>query len=138
MIYISLSESETFAFSFALGKNTKKGAVICLFGEPGAGKTTFTKGFTAGASSFPPDKVSSPTFNYLHIYEGTVPIYHFDLYRLNNSEEFISAGFDEYLYSNGICCIEWSEKIEDLIPPDAIRIVLSHVDASSRKIAVNE
>lgn len=130
------SELETFTFSFEFGQRLKRGDIICFFGDLGAGKTTFIKGLTAGAAGIDPDKVNSPTFTYLNIYEGKNTIYHFDLYRLRDSDEFLSAGFHEYLYADGICCIEWSEKIADLIPPEATSVYLSHIDQNTRSISI--
>lgn len=133
---IVCSELETFTFSFKFGEKLKRGDIVCFFGELGAGKTTFIKGLAAGAASIDPDKVNSPTFTYLNIYEGKNTIYHFDLYRLRDADEFLSAGFHEYLYADGICCIEWSEKIAALIPPEAISIYLRHIDEHSRSISI--
>jgi len=133
---VSRSESETYELSFEFGQQLNKGAVVCLFGGLGAGKTTFIKGLAAGAAGYPSENVSSPTFVYLNVYEGEKNIYHFDLYRLRDSDEFLSAGFDEYLDHGGICCIEWSEKIADLIPDNAISVHFSHVDENSREILI--
>lgn len=96
--------------------------LVCFFGDLGSGKTTFVKGFllAAGGSQ---DQVTSPTFTYLHLYpEG---ILHFDLYRLKGVEQFLSLGFDEYLFSPGLKCIEWSERIASILPEDAVRITFS-------------
>ncbi|MEC7839897.1 MAG: tRNA (adenosine(37)-N6)-threonylcarbamoyltransferase complex ATPase subunit type 1 TsaE [Chlamydiota bacterium] len=135
---ISHSESETYKLSFGFGQQLEKGSVVCLFGDLGAGKTTFIKGLAAGAAGYPSENVSSPTFVYLNVYEGTTNIYHFDLYRLRDSDEFLAAGFDEYLHYDGICCIEWSEKIAELIPEDVITIHLSHVNENSREIIIQQ
>jgi len=84
-----------------------------------------------------PISVNSPTFVYLNIYEGSKSIYHFDLYRLHGVDEFLSMGFDEYLFAGGICCIEWSERIEVLLPPDCICVRISHEAEECRRIAIN-
>lgn len=135
MKYYSSCEDETFRISFLLGKELKPGSVVCLYGELGAGKTTFMKGLVLGAADYPSEKISSPTFVYLNIYEGKIPIYHFDLYRLSNFKEFISAGFEEFLYSNGICCIEWAERIKQILPPH-IAVTISHVNETDREIDI--
>lgn len=110
------------------------GAVICLFGDLGAGKTTLIKGIVSALTQTVPEEVCSPTFAYLNIYEGKCPVYHFDLYRLEDEEAFLSLGFEEFLFSNGVCCIEWSERIAALLPPRTIRVTLTHVAEERREI----
>lgn len=136
MKVICSSEAETFEFSFRFGQRLKKGAIICFLGDLGAGKTTFIKGLAAGVSGYPSEHVNSPTFVYLNIYEGDPVIYHFDLYRLRDIDEFLSMGFDEYMFMGGICCIEWSEKITALIPEEALFVKIEHVDQKARSIEV--
>jgi Predicted ATPase or kinase len=77
-----------------------------------------------------------PNFSYLNIYSGELTIYHFDLYRLKNSEDFLGMGFDEFLFSNGISCIEWSERIEDILPVDSIRIDIKATGENTREINI--
>ncbi len=97
------------------------GDVITLDGDLGAGKTCFTRGLVRGMGS--DDLVSSPTFTIVNEYEaGRLPVFHFDTYRLGDSEEFLMAGLDEYFYRGGVCVIEWSSIIDDLIPDNAVRI----------------
>lgn len=79
-------------------------------------------------------EVSSPTFSYLHIYPGKIPVYHFDLYRLKNYAEFCALGFDEYLNSDGIACIEWAERIQDHLPKEALFFHFAHTGNETRKI----
>ena len=74
------------------------------------------KGLVAGATGLPSAEVSSPTFVYMNIYSGCKTVYHFDLYRLRAADEFLSMGFDDYFFANGLCCVEWSEKIEAFLP----------------------
>lgn len=133
---ILLSEQETYLFGVAFGEALRAGSVLCLFGELGAGKTTFIKGVAAGAGGIPSESVSSPTFVYLNIYQGSKEIYHFDLYRLRDVDEFLGAGFEDYLETEGVCCIEWSEKIEPIIPPDAIRIYFEHYGEGGRRVII--
>ncbi len=124
---------ETEHHGFLLGQTVRPGAVVALFGELGAGKTTFLKGFVQGASSHTAADVTSPTFTYLHIYP---PVYHFDLYRLRSENDFLAMGFDEYFSSDNICCIEWSEKIPSLLPPHTIRVRLEHAGDNKRWIQI--
>lgn len=134
--YLSHSAEETFKLGRQLGQTFSVPTVLSLFGELGAGKTTFIKGLVHGATGADPSIVQSPTFTYLHIYDGKKKVYHFDLYRLRDIDEFLSMGFDEYFDSDGICCIEWSERIAPYLPPDSVRITLQHLQGDCRLIKV--
>lgn len=131
------SVESTIEKGYEIGKNLPNGSIVCLFGDLGAGKTTFVKGLASGAAGIDPQHVNSPTFVYLNIYHGTRTVYHFDLYRLRDADEFLSMGFDEMLFDNGICCIEWSERIASLLPPSCIQITLKHENENSRSIKVS-
>lgn len=126
--YESRSPTQTFEFGYELGKRLKPNSIIALFGELGAGKTTLIKGIAHGSTGILPEMVSSPTFTYMNIYgyDSAKPLFHFDLYRLNDGSEFFSLGFEEYFYSNGLCCIEWSERIESYLPQEVVKLFLSH------------
>lgn len=117
-----------------LGSLLPTNSVLCFFGDLAAGKTTLIKGIAAGACCA--THVSSPTFTYLNIYEGQKKIYHFDLYRLRDVDEFLSMGFDEFLTAGGICCIEWSERIAPLLPTDCVQIALEHISEAVRNITI--
>jgi tRNA threonylcarbamoyladenosine biosynthesis protein TsaE len=132
---VTHSAEETLRFGAAFGAALKPNSILCLFGELGAGKTTFVKGIVQGVSGVSPSQVVSPTFVYLNIYEN---VYHFDLYRLHDYDEFLSLGFEEYFFAGGICCIEWSERIAPIIPEGAIRVTLSHLMEESREICISE
>jgi tRNA threonylcarbamoyladenosine biosynthesis protein TsaE len=134
--YISRSDVETRAIGARIGLLLPKNSVVCFFGDLGAGKTTFIKGLASVAAQYPEEQISSPTYTYLNIYTGTSTVYHFDLYRLHDSDEFLSMGFDEYFTDNGVCCIEWSERITPLLPEGHIRIFLSHHEEESRLIKI--
>ncbi len=136
MEFICNCEEETIAFGEQFGSNLLNKSVVCFFGDLGAGKTTFIKGLVKGCSSYPIEQVNSPTFVYLNIYKGTKTVYHFDLYRLKDSDEFLSMGFDEMFYADGICLLEWSEKIKDILPENIISITIETLDESSRKITL--
>ncbi|MCB1112938.1 MAG: tRNA (adenosine(37)-N6)-threonylcarbamoyltransferase complex ATPase subunit type 1 TsaE [Chlamydiia bacterium] len=137
MLYTCRSEEETIALGRRIGAQLKAGSVLCFFGDLGAGKTTLIKGIAAGVSGCDPDEVNSPTFVYLNIYEGNLPVYHFDLYRLHGIEEFLSMGFDEYFSAGGICCVEWSERISQLLPDDFIEVRLEHCGEQIRDVAIS-
>jgi tRNA threonylcarbamoyladenosine biosynthesis protein TsaE len=124
--YHSHSTDETFKLGCKLGQELTVPTVVCLFGELAAGKTTFIKGLAYGAAQIDPSFVQSPTFTYLHIYEGQKTIYHFDLYRLRDIDDFLNMGFDEYFDAQGICCIEWSERIAPHLPPNSLTVFFEH------------
>lgn len=134
--YFSRSAEETFAIGQALGRRLPLDAVVCFFGDLAAGKTTFIKGVVAGAARLNPALVQSPTFTYLNVYEGAKTIYHFDLYRLRDADEFLSMGFDEYFEAGGICCIEWSERIQSFLPEQCFFVTLSHEGGDGRNIKI--
>lgn len=105
-------------------------SVIALFGDLGAGKTTFMQGLVRGLGGSE-NMVQSPTFVYLHPYPTLTPVYHFDLYRLSSAKDFLALGFDEYFEKNGITAIEWPERIAEILPSSAIRI---HIQAASETL----
>ncbi|MDB6081654.1 MAG: hypothetical protein JWO53_926 [Chlamydiia bacterium] len=126
---------QNFGQKFAQSLCSQK--VICFFGELGAGKTTFIKGL-GFALGIDPSEINSPTFQYLNTYTGKMPLYHFDLYRLQGAEDFLNMDFDEFFSSQGICCVEWAERIASIIPKDAIQITICHTEDGGRKIEVRQ
>lgn len=132
------------AFGRELGQSLPSRTLLCFFGEMGTGKTTLIKGLVEGVTGIAPEHVTSPTFAYLHLYrKGLEPaseefyVYHFDLYRLSHAQEFLDLGFDEYFSCEGICCMEWSERIRELIPKEAWSITLSHLTEGTREICLS-
>lgn len=111
---------ETEKFGVKLGKLLRAGDIVCLNGDLGAGKTTLSKSIGLGLGV--EDYITSPTFNLINEYRGRLTMYHFDVYRLENVDDLYDLGFDDYFYGNGVCVIEWADRIEGLIPAD--RIVL--------------
>lgn len=111
---------ETEVLGIKIGSLLKKGDIVCLNGDLGAGKTTFTKSIGRGLGV--EEYITSPTFSLINEYRGRFPLYHFDLYRLENILEIDDLGFDEYLFGSGVCIIEWAEKIEKFLPRDIIVI----------------
>lgn len=129
------SAEETQAVARKLAQFFEPGSVIALDGELGAGKTTFVKGVVSEITGDAPEQVLSPTFTYLNIYEGlSKPVYHFDLYRLSSADEFLDLGFEEYLFGDGVCCLEWSERVTSLLPSRIWRIKLLHLSEEKRII----
>ena len=116
------SAQETWQAGYEMGQEAVPGQVITLIGDLGVGKTVFTQGFAAGLGV--QDSVNSPTFTILQVYEdGRIPLYHFDVYRIGDSEEMLEVGWDEYVSEDGVCLIEWADLIEDLIeelPPETV------------------
>lgn len=139
-IYKSASAEQTEEFGRSFGEQLPVNSVVTLHGDLGAGKTTLVRGLAAGILKVKgaSQEVSSPTFSLLNIYSGTPTLYHFDLYRLPHSNEFLAAGFDEFFHANGICCIEWAEKIEPLIPKQSIRITLRYLGEGERELTIEK
>ncbi len=113
----------------------KKTIVIFLSGELGAGKTVFVKGLARKLGI--QKEVESPTFIFVREYHSEIPLYHFDLYRINNTDELDELGFFDYLEKNGIIAIEWAEKAEGLITPD-LKIQIKKVGKNEREIVLEE
>lgn len=120
--FVTKSPAETEAFGEKLAERLKPGAIVALYGEMGAGKTALTRGIARGLGIA--KGVSSPTFALVHEYEGRLPVYHFDMYRVESWDDLYSTGFFDYLDAGGITIVEWSENIENAIPDSAIRVTL--------------
>jgi len=127
---ISDSEIKTKKVAAIIAKKLNIGDIITLEGELGAGKTTFTKGIAEGLEVT--RTVTSPTFTIIKQYKGTIPLYHMDAYRLENSSEDI--GFDEYFEGNGICVVEWAQFIEEFLPDERLSIHISYLETGERKL----
>ncbi len=130
------STEATLALGTRVAATLAPGTVLALYGDLGAGKTHFVKGIAEGLG-IPPAEVRSPTFTILSVYEnGETPLYHFDAYRVQNPDEFVELGFEEYARGDGITCIEWADRIPDLLPPDTIHLRFHHVAPSERRITL--
>lgn len=114
MQFISNSPDETQAFAADMAKRLRAGDVLCLYGDLGAGKTAFVQGLAKGLGIDEP--ITSPTFTIVNEYEGRLPLYHFDVYRIADSDEMYEVGFDEYVYGEGVSVIEWPQLIADILP----------------------
>lgn len=120
----SFCEKDTFESGRLLAKDCNPGDIVLLNGGLGAGKTVFTKGFGAGLGI--KETIISPTFTIVQVYEtGRIPLYHFDVYRVNSAEEMEETGYDDYFFGNGVCLIEWAGLIEDIIPSGCIKVNIS-------------
>ena len=119
----SFCPEDTYAVGKSLAERAVPGSVYCLNGDLGTGKTVFTQGFAAGLGIVGP--VNSPTFTILQVYEdGRLPLYHFDVYRIEDPEEMYEVGCEEYFTAGGVCLVEWAELIREMIPEDAIQITI--------------
>ena len=130
----SNSEKETEAAGAALARTLKPGDVVALRGGIGAGKTAFVRGLASGLHIS--GRVTSPTFAIVNEYEGAIPLFHFDMYRLGGPEELFDIGWDDYLQRGGICAVEWSENIERALPSQSVIVSLVRTGDNRREITI--
>ena len=139
MIYEATTLDATKEIAQYFAKTLKSGDVVCMYGDLGAGKTEFVR---AMAQEFGiTDYITSPTFTIVNEYKGTLDLYHFDVYRIADSDEMYEIGYDEYIDGDGICVIEWAELIEDILPPHRYNVTINKDLAngeSYRKITIEE
>ena len=134
MEYITNSPSETEAVGAALAKVLKSGTIIAYRGDLGAGKTAFTRGLARGLGVKEP--VTSPTYTIVNEYlGGTMPLFHFDMYRLGSEDELFDIGWEDYLDRAGVCAVEWSENVWGAME-NAIVVTISRLDEDTRKIEI--
>lgn len=136
MQFFSHSEQETLKLGRHLAKHLKKSDIVCLFGELGTGKTALVKGIVQGLG-INPHKVNSPTFVLLNVYEGRMPVYHFDLYRINDRKEILNLGYEEYFYGEGVSLVEWADRLGKLLPRNYLSIELKHKEECTRLITIS-
>ena len=130
MIYISESAEQTKILGEQFAKQLNKGDVVLLKGEMGAGKTVFVKGVAKALGIT--DMITSPTYAYMNDYDGV--LYHYDCYRLSSGEDAEALGLTDYFYAGGICIIEWSENIVDVLPKQCKNVVIQKIDENKRRI----
>ncbi|PLX47831.1 MAG: tRNA (adenosine(37)-N6)-threonylcarbamoyltransferase complex ATPase subunit type 1 TsaE [Desulfobulbaceae bacterium] len=134
---LSLADLEqTMAFGRHLGAVARAGDVILLKGDLGAGKTTLTQAIGQGLGVDAQCYITSPTFSLLHEYDGRLPLYHMDLYRLSSEEEIEEVGFEEYIYGQGLTVIEWPERLGDLTPDNYLQIHITWQSPQGREITI--
>ncbi len=122
-ILSSNSAEETAKIAYEMAMDSKPGDIICLSGDLGVGKTVFTKGFAKGLGITEP--VVSPTFTIVQVYEdGRMPLYHFDVYRIDDPDEMDEIGYEDCFFGQGVSLVEWAEKIEELLPENCIRVTI--------------
>ncbi|MEI6602765.1 MAG: tRNA (adenosine(37)-N6)-threonylcarbamoyltransferase complex ATPase subunit type 1 TsaE [Clostridia bacterium] len=131
---ISHSVEETMQMGEDLALQLKAGDVVALNGDLGAGKTAFAAGIAKGLGVT--DYVTSPTFAIMNILEGRLPFHHFDVYRITDPDEMEEIGLNEFLYGEGVCVIEWADRIEDLLPARYIDVRMSRIDETERRLTI--
>jgi tRNA threonylcarbamoyladenosine biosynthesis protein TsaE len=135
---ISNSVQETIEIGCRLGKRLKKGSIVALVGDLGSGKTVFTKGIAQGLGVKNARYVNSPTFVIIKEYKGRIPLYHFDLYRLDHYSSFDTMNYEEYFYGSGVTVIEWADKVKKLLPKKYIEVKLKVAGEQARKIQIKK
>jgi tRNA threonylcarbamoyladenosine biosynthesis protein TsaE len=131
---VSRSARQTQSLGRQMGKQARSGDIYLLTGDLGAGKTCLTQGIAWGLGV--KEYAFSPTFVLVKEYTGRLPLYHIDFYRLDHIEEIIDLALDEYLYSGGVCVIEWAEKGIDVLPRENLHVNLSYTSLNERSITL--
>ena len=134
--YITHSEAETEALGESFASKIADGTVIAMYGDLGAGKTAFVRGLARGMGLS--CRVSSPTFTIVNEYEGERELIHFDMYRLESSDELFDIGWEDYLARGAVCAVEWSEKVEDAFFGDEIVVRIDKLGDNERRITIGE
>lgn len=136
----SFTSDDTFKLGEMIGKAANAGLVITLTGDLGVGKTVFAKGIASGLNI--QEDISSPTFTIVQVYDdGRLPLYHFDVYRIEDEDEMYEVGYEDYFYGDGVSLIEWADQIRDLIPSNHLRVVIEkNLDKGFdyRRISINK
>ena len=133
-VFETHSPEETIVLGEKIGSLLKGGDVVCYKGGLGAGKTTITRGISIGLGLG--DEVTSPTFSLVNEYHGDLTLYHFDMYRITSPDDLETPGFYDYMDSDSVLAVEWSENIESELPENVIRVNIERIDDSTRKITI--
>ncbi|GFE61425.1 tRNA (adenosine(37)-N6)-threonylcarbamoyltransferase complex ATPase subunit type 1 TsaE [Geobacter sp. AOG2] len=134
--FLTNSPEETEGLGRYVGALLERGAFLALRGELGGGKTCFTRGVVQAVAPESAHLVASPTFAIMNHYPGRLPVYHFDFYRLRDEDDIADLGFLEYLHGEGVCIVEWSERLERLLPVDHLRITFHYTGDEQRGITI--
>jgi len=134
---ISRGSEDTHLIGRIIGKLLTAGDIIALIGDLGTGKTCITQGIARGLGISESYAITSPTFTLINEYPGRHVLYHFDVYRLQGSNDLEDMGYEEYFYGKGVSVIEWAEKITDIIPESAITICITFLDENTRRIEIS-
>ncbi len=131
------SPEETQEIGVRIGSQLSPGDVVALIGDLGAGKTCLTQGIARGVGVCQDETVNSPSYILINEYEGKIPIYHIDLYRLERIGDIVDLGLEEYLEGDGICVIEWGDRMGELLPESHIQVIITAEDEFTRTIEVS-
>ena len=132
MEYLSHSPEETEQLGEQLGRTLRPGSVVAYRGDLGMGKTAFTRGLARGLGCT--GRVTSPTFTIVNEYSGALPLFHFDMYRLDSSDDLFDIGWEDYLSRGGVCAVEWSERVEDALPDDTLWVSFARGNGENDRI----
>jgi tRNA threonylcarbamoyladenosine biosynthesis protein TsaE len=130
------SPVETEQLGAAVGSLLHPGSFLALRGDLGGGKTCFTRGVVDSLAPQSNSLVSSPTYAIMNCYPGTTPVYHFDFYRLTCDDDIAELGFEEYFYGDGVCVVEWSERLAELLPSDVLTLLFEYAGDDRRLITI--
>lgn len=133
---VSSSSRETEKLGSQLGRLLAPGSFLALRGGLGGGKTCFTRGMVASVAPESAHLVASPTFAIMNSYPGIPPVYHFDFYRLTGDDDIAELGFEEFFYGEGICVVEWSERLQELLPADHLTVAFDYLGDERRSITI--
>lgn len=136
-VFRTHSPEETQEIGVQIGTQLRPGDVVALIGDLGAGKTCLTQGIAQGVGVYQDQTVNSPSYILINEYEGKIPIYHIDLYRLERLEDIVALGLEDYLEGDGICVIEWGDRMDELLPESHIQVTITAEDESTRAITVS-
>ena len=128
------SPEETQEIGARIGSQLGSGDVVALIGDLGAGKTCLTQGIARGVGLYQDQTVNSPSYILINEYEGKIPIYHIDLYRLERLEDIVALGLEDYLEGDGICVIEWADRMSELLPESHIQVIITAEDEFTRTV----
>lgn len=130
------SPGETEQLGSTLGSLLSTGSFLALRGDLGGGKTCLARGVVTSLAPQSTHLVASPTYAIMNCYPGSVPVYHFDFYRLNGDDDIAELGFEEYFYGDGVCIVEWSERLVELMPSDVLTLLFEYSGGDQRLITI--
>jgi len=133
-VRVTQNEAETEQLGSEFAQLLRPGDIIAMTGDLGAGKTAFVRGLARGLGI--PSRVTSPTFSIVNEYQGRIPLFHFDMYRLHSSEDLFDIGWEDYISAGGVCAVEWSENISDALPDDCYRVDIRRLSEEQRSINI--
>lgn len=130
------SPGETEQLGFTIGSLLRPGSFLALRGDLGGGKTCLTRGIVAALAPQSAHLVASPTYAIMNSYPGDIPVYHFDFYRLAGDDDVAELGFEDWFYGDGVSVVEWSERLDELIPEDVLTLQFDYVGDDLRRITI--